>query len=164
MLSKINTFIPKASVVGRLLEHAEKYKVVDSSGIGILQHDAFLWEVKGSGFQYEKELNRSSRSLDNTIRLWLDKLSLEQREQFIDAFFEIVQVTGVHTFNELSQEKLKAIDAMINKYKSMDDETQLLLKKVIALLLSEGQKVVRKSIGEDIDSTILKIHNKNLII
>jgi len=42
----------------------------------------------------------------------------------------------------------------------MDPETQLLLKKTIATLLNEGQKVLSKSIGEKIDLTFTKIHPK----
>ncbi|ETA80617.1 DUF2974 domain-containing protein [Youngiibacter fragilis] len=155
---KVNTIIPKSSVVGMLLEHGENFKVIDSSGYGILQHDAFLWEVKGPNFVYNGELSKNCRDFDNTIRLWLDNLSIEQREHFIDALFEIIQVTGAQTFNELSKEKLKVIDGMINKYRSMDSETQLLLKKTIVTLLNEGQKVYSKSIGEKIDLTFTKIH------
>lgn len=157
---KVNTLIPKSSVVGMLLEHGENFKVIDSSGYGILQHDAFLWEVKGPNFVYNVELSKNCRDFDNTIRLWLDNLPMEQREHFIDALFEIIQVTGAQTFNELSQEKFKVIDGMINKYRSMDPETQLLLKKTIATLLNEGQKVLSKSIGEKIDLTFTKIHPK----
>ena len=158
LTDKVNTIIPKSSVVGMLLEHGENFKVIDSSGYGILQHDAFLWEVKGPNFVYNGELSKNCRDFDNTIRLWLDNLSIEQREHFIDALFEIIQVTGAQTFNELSKEKLKVIDGMINKYRSMDSETQLLLKKTIVTLLNEGQKVYSKSIGEKIDLTFTKIH------
>ena len=160
MLFRSNTIIPKSSVVGMLLEHGENFKVIDSSGYGILQHDAFLWEVKGPNFVYNVELSKNCRDFDNTIRSWLDNLSMEQREHFIDALFEIIQVTGAQTFNELSQEKFKVIDGMINKYRSMDSETQQLLKKTIAILLNEGQKVISKSIGEKIDLTFTKIHHQ----
>jgi hypothetical protein len=160
LTDKVNTIIPKSSVVGMLLEHGENFKVIDSSGYGILQHDAFLWEVKGPNFVYNVELSKNCRDFDNTIRSWLDNLSMEQREHFIDALFEIIQVTGAQTFNELSQEKFKVIDGMINKYRSMDSETQQLLKKTIAILLNEGQKVISKSIGEKIDLTFTKIHHQ----
>lgn len=160
LTDKVNTIIPKSSVVGMLLEHGENFKVIDSSGYGILQHDAFLWEVKGSNFVYNVELSKNCRDFDNTIRSWLDNLSMEQREHFIDALFEIIQATGAQTFNELSQEKFKVIDGMINKYRSMDSETQQLLKKTIAILFHEGQKVISKSIGEKIDLTFTKIHHQ----
>ncbi len=160
MLNRIHTFIPKASVIGMLFEHGEEYKVVDSSGIGIIQHDAFLWQVKGSSFVYEKRLNKNSVNVDNTIRSWLNRISAKQREDFFDALFEIIHVTGVQTFSELSQEKLKAIDAMMNKYRSMDPETQLVLKDTLAILLDEGQKTLRKSVGQDINYELLKIKQR----
>jgi hypothetical protein len=154
---KVKSIIPKSSVVGMLLDTSKNFEVVDSTGHGIFQHDSFLWQVKGAQFIYEDELSKNSRNIDNTLRLWLDKLSLEQREQFFDALFEIIEETGAHTLDELSGEKLKVVNMMIKKYRSMDSETQSLLTKTIEILISTGQKVYMNSLGERIDSTFSKI-------
>ncbi len=47
---RIKTIVPESSVVGMLLEHEEKYTIVKSTQVGILQHDAFSWEVLGTKF------------------------------------------------------------------------------------------------------------------
>lgn len=159
---KVKSIIPKSSIVGMLLDTGKDFEVVDSSGHGIFQHDIFLWQVKGAQFIYEEELSKNSRNIDNTLRLWLDKLSLEQREQFVDAFFEIIEETGALTIDELSGEKLKAINQMIKSYRRMEPETQSLLNKTIEILISTGQKVYMNSLGERIDSTFSKILPKKI--
>lgn len=151
ILRKVSTFIPKSSIVGMLLEHGEDYIVVSSSEIGILQHDTFSWQVKGTHFVYAKGLTKSSLNFNKTVRLWLDQLSLEQRAQFVDVIFDIIQATGAMTVSELSDEKLKATDAMIKTFKNMSPETKSLLKKTIELFFDESKKVMRSSIEADIN-------------
>lgn len=43
IVEKVNTYLPKSSVVGMILEHSGDYKVVGSFETGIMQHDAFSW-------------------------------------------------------------------------------------------------------------------------
>ena len=46
MLPRISNYLPQASIIGMLLEHAGERKIVRSNYFGgILQHDAFSWEV-----------------------------------------------------------------------------------------------------------------------
>jgi len=160
MLGRINTYVPKSSVVGILLEHGEEYKVVRSGGLGIMQHNALNWEVKGPGFVYENELTRNSRDTDKALRAWLSNLSIEQRANFIDALFDIIQATGAHTLSELSKEKLNAIDTMVKTFKNMDPSSQAILKGTIDTFFKERQKVFIKSIGDGFDSLLSRKGNK----
>ncbi len=154
ILGRIYTFIPKSSIVGLLMEHGEEFKVVRSIGMGIMQHNALNWEVMGHNFVYEKELTKNSLNFDTALRSWLNQLSREQRVYFVDALFDIIQAAGVHTISELSAEKLNAIDAMIKSFKNMDPENQLLLKKTILIFFKESQKVIKKTIEENLNSLI----------
>lgn len=158
MLEKITTMIPKSSVVGMLLEHEEEYKVVNSNETGIMQHDAFSWEVKGTGFVYEECLTKNSVILNSTVRAWLGQLSVEERKFFVKVLFDIIKGTGAKTIGELSKEKLLAANVMIKAYKNMDELTQSHLKKTIELFFVESQKTLRNSINEDIDT--LRIRHK----
>lgn len=169
MINKIYTFVPKSSIVGMLMEHGEEYKVVSSVGLGIMQHNLLNWEVSGPTFVYEKELTKNSQNFDTALRSWLNKLSVEQRTYFVDAIFEIIQATGAQTLSELSNEKLNAMDAMIKTYKNMDSSQQVLLKETIDAFIKEGQKVLKKSMeqnlhtlfsGEKIKNTVLDLKIK----
>lgn len=156
ILRKISTLIPKSSVVGMLLEHCEEYKIVDSSEMGLLQHNAFSWEVKGTSFVYEKGLTKGSLNLNTAVRAWLNQLSLEQRALFVDAMFKIILSTGAKTVRDLSRVKLVMANEMIKSYKNMDPLTQSHLKKTMEIFFMESQKVFRHSLSEDIGSFLTK--------
>jgi hypothetical protein len=156
ILGKIRTLMPKSSVVGMMLERGEEYKVVRSCKTGIMQHDAFSWEVKGTNFVYEKRLTKKSSNLNNTVRECINKLSIEERSQFVDALFGIIESTGAKTVGELSKEKLVAAYTMIKTYKNMDTLAQSHLKKIIEIFFEESQKTLRNSISEDISGLFSK--------
>ena len=50
ILPKVHTYIPQSSVIGRLLNHEEKYTVVQSIQKGIMQHDLYSWQLEGKEF------------------------------------------------------------------------------------------------------------------
>lgn len=160
ILAKTSTLIPKSSVVGMLLEHWEEYKVVASFATGILQHDAFSWKVRGKNFVVAQGLSQSSLAFNKVLRAWLDQIPMQQRAEFVEAVFTIIQASGAKTVSDLSKEKLAAANAMIKRYKNMDSETQLNLKKTIELFFTESEKTLKRSISTGIDSFISKKFSK----
>ena len=156
IIKKITTFVPKSSVIGMLLEHPEGYKVVSSNETGIMQHDAFSWEVKGTQFVYEDGLAKNSLILNNIMRAWLSQISLNEREQFVDAVFYIIEATGAKTIGELTKEKLNAADAMIKTYKNTDDLTKQHIKKILDMFVAEGQRSIRNAINDDFEHILEK--------
>ena len=156
ILAKTSTLIPKSSVVGMLLEHGEEYRVVGSSATGLLQHDAFSWQVAGKCFVDEQGLSSSSLAFNKALRAWLDQIPMQQRAEFVDAMFAIIQSSGARTITDLTKEKWAATDAMIKTYRNMDGETQVQLKKTIELFFAESEKILKSSISTGIDSFISK--------
>jgi hypothetical protein len=150
ILSKIHTFIPKSSIVGMLLEHGEEYQIVGSFEKGLMSHNILTWEVMGTRFSHEQELTKESMSFNTALRAWLNKLSAEEREQFIEALFDIIQATGAQTVTDLTKERLVFVDAAIKKLKRMDKPTRTLLKNTILAFFNERQKIFKASLGESI--------------
>ncbi len=156
IIHEVTTFIPQSSVVGILLEHGEEYRVVRSSETGLMQHNAFSWEVLGKHFVYEKELSKSSLVLSQAIRAWLDEIPLEQRAHFVEALFQVIEATGAKTLSELSEDKLVAARAMITTFTQLEEETQTILKKVVESFFAESQKILRSSLGEGVENLVQK--------
>ncbi len=154
ILKKVTTFLPESSIVGMLLEHRGEYKVISSAETGLMQHNAFSWQVSGNRFVSEEGLSKSSLLIHNTIRSWLDKVSHEERSEFIDAFFEILQASGAETVRELSHEKISAAKAMIQTYRELEPETQNILKNTLEIFFSEGRKVFQEELGSLIASKL----------
>lgn len=156
ILYKIHTLIPQFSVVGMLLGHSGSYEVISSRKIGLMQHDAFSWGVKGAHFVYDKDISKNSIKLNITVRAWLAQLSTEQRAQYVNALFDIIQATGAKTVKELSEEKMAIAGAMIKTYSHLDPQTRSHLRKTIDLFFRESRKTLKKTITTDIDLLLSK--------
>ena len=90
ILPKTRTFLPQSSVVGMLLEHDEPYTVVRSRLVSLLQHEPFSWSVLGGGFVTVEELDENSRLLDQTLKTWLATRTMAERNEFVDAVYELL--------------------------------------------------------------------------
>lgn len=101
VLPKVRTFVPQSSVVGMLLEHEEPYTVVKSRQLSLLQHEPFSWEVLGGDFIRLEEINENSRFLDRTIKAWLADTSLQERNDFVDAVFELLTLGQIDDLREV---------------------------------------------------------------
>lgn len=76
---------------------------------------------------------------------------MEQRAEFVDALFVLIQATGAKTVSELSKEKLVIANSMIKTFKNMDTLAQAHLRKSIELFFKESQNVLRNSISANVD-------------
>lgn len=105
MEERIVNIIPQSSVIGRLLEHDERYVVVQSTASGLWQHDAFTWEIKGTQFVPAPALTQESEMIDRSLKKWIAEMSDEQREQVVDALYRILTANNAKTLTELTHDK-----------------------------------------------------------
>ena len=147
MLPRITTIVPESSIVGMLLEHEEDYKIVKSKQVSFMQHDAMSWEVLGPVFVYCEELSHGSQILDHTIKSWLDGISTEQRELFIDSLYSILEATGAKTLSDLSLAKFKNINLVLKSFNALDESTKNMLVATVKQLTSTYYQHFKSSIG-----------------
>ena len=76
---RIVTILPESSVVGMLLEHEERYQVVRSTQVGLMQHDGFSWQVRGEKFEHLPGLTEGGKLIDETLHTFILSLEPEQR-------------------------------------------------------------------------------------
>ena len=88
ILDKLYTYIPQSSVIGRLLEHEEKYKVVKSLEKGIMQHDIYSWQVLGTKIVQMKEVTNavtmreiSSAKMKNVAKMLKSYRNLDEKDR-----------------------------------------------------------------------------------
>lgn len=121
VLKRIESFIPQDSVIGRLLEHTEKITVVKSIEKNLYQHDIYSWQVE-KDHVIESDTTRSSDIADETISLWIEKASEEERTIFVNTMFEIFDTSGVNTPIDIMQNWKKYIPRIIKTYRSVPKE------------------------------------------
>lgn len=91
MVPRLHTYVPQSSVIGMLLEHEEPYTVVKSKQVGILQHEFYSWELDGPDFVTMEQTTWDSRFVDQTIKNWLNEMSISERDAIVDAIFDLLQ-------------------------------------------------------------------------
>ncbi len=132
---RVHTFVPQSSVVGMLMDHEESYEVVRSKGLGILQHDLYSWEVMGPDFCLAETVTDGSRYISAKTKHWLAAMDNKQREQTVDALFDVLSATNAKTIDELSADWLGSAGAALSQLKSMEPGSRRMLFELLGLLV-----------------------------
>lgn len=146
ILPKVKSTIPEASIVGMLLENHVKHTVVKSSQTGAYQHDAMSWEVLGNRFVRAKTVSESSILWDKTISNWLIGLSRDEREEFVDVIFGILESTGARTFEELSESRIRSLGEMRGYLAALSPEKQKAVREILLKFAISGGESVKEKI------------------
>ena len=133
IIKKVHTYIPQSSIIGRLLNHQEEITILKSTQTGIMQHDLYTWQVLGGEF-VKDELTNSSEFIDKTITNWLKEVSPEQRGEFFDVLFEILNATNAKTLSEIKGNWFASAKAMLTTYKNLTPESKKILIQTFRLL------------------------------
>lgn len=133
IIAKVHTYIPQTSIIGRLLNHKEKTTIIKSTEVGIMQHDLYSWEVLGDKF-IKAKLTNSSKFIDKKISNWLREVSPEQRSEFFEVLFEILNATKAKTLSEISSKWFTNAKTMVSTYKNLDPDSKRILIETLKYL------------------------------
>ena len=137
MKAKIFSFLPQSSIVGMLLDNVDNYTVVKSNTTGFLQHNGFSWAVMGDKFIHLDTVTIRSRNLDENMGKMLSGLSREERQHFVNAFFNAIETqTGAKTLTELNADKMK----LFKVWSALDEKSKAQLKAFAMLFVSKKKK------------------------
>jgi len=130
VFDKVSKSVPESSIIGMLLEHQEKYHVIRSDGVGIMQHDPYAWWVEDGAFVPVEKLGSDAEYMNTTLSAWVAGMTPDQMEVFTDALFDVFGAGGAKTFQGMTLADYKAqASALVN----MDPE----MRKVFLTTLSE---------------------------
>ena len=126
---KIHTFVPRSSIIGMLLDRREKHLIVESSQIGIYQHDPYSWRVLGVHFVLVNELSTSANLFDKSLKSWLYSIPADERSLFIDSVFSWLSTADVTRPFELKHPK-----ALLSVFSSVKEADPTLRKNMMTTL------------------------------
>lgn len=132
-VEKVYTYIPQDSIIGRILEHEEGFRVVESTQKGIYQHDIYSWQVKGRQMIKLKEASKSSDLMNETMKSWLKNTTIEQRKVFFDSVFDIFNSTSASKLAELSIAWKTNMPKIIDTYKGLSEEDKKTITEMIKI-------------------------------
>ena len=153
-IKKVITYIPQDSIFGMLLNHEEKFIVVQSIQKGVMEHDVYSWQVIGTKFVVLSEVTNGSKFIDKTIKNWLSNLDLHTREQIIDIVFEIINSTEANTLSDLKLSLMKNARLILSAYNHIGNED----KKMIITTITAFLTILKENVKEEYNN-----RNDNLI-
>lgn len=146
---KIHTYIPEASVVGMLLEHAENYTIIDSTNHSLMQHEPLSWNVLGNQFIYLGQRSEAAQLGDNVVRELLANMSVEERREFTEALYSILSMGGkVKTLEDLRSGGLSGNLALVKEYIGADEKKKKIITQIIKRLAADATGELRKAAEE----------------
>ncbi len=155
MVPRIQTIIPQSSVIGMLLEHEEPYTVIKSKQIGLLQHDPYSWVLEGPDFVSMESVTEDSKFLDMTIKAWLSGMTIEQRNEIVDAVFDLLSIGGansvfdiIHPRNVRTYLRTLASDGKLRRILSDEFMNLIEAARKTQMALDEKQQVSQSAEGE----------------
>ena len=141
---RLQTFIPKSSVIGMLLEHGDDYRIVDSDAHGLWQHNPYSWQVSGEDFVYLQHTTASSDCMNESIRQWLNHMDVEKRRHFTDTVYEVLAASEVRSVGQLLSDFRGSLPSIIAATKNLDPEE----KHMLAELATQFVRVASVQYGQ----------------
>ena len=136
VLSRTEKTVPQSSLIGMLFENLEDFTIVKSRGIGLLQHDPYSWITEDGDFVYPDRLAADARYFDRTLNQWIESLSQEERERFVDGLYDLIEENGIESFTEIRDDRKKNITALLHSVTHMDEETRKFMQQSLKELAS----------------------------
>lgn len=126
-LSKIETIMPESSIVGLLLEHKEKYKIIESDSSWLWQHDALSWQVYYNHFIEAKCINKVNINFNKGLNDWLKSISKDERALFIDTIFDCLDKSGIKSIDDILKFKVYKIPKLLKNFYQINPETRKMI-------------------------------------
>ena len=150
---KLHTYIPESSIVGVLLEHGEDYAVIDSANRSIMQHEPLSWSVLGRMFVHLGQRSQMGKLSDDVLREWIGSMTPQEREQFTDALFDVLSLSGkARTLDDLRSGGLAGGAALLKQYAGADEEKRKIISEIFRRLAVDVKDELKKAAGEGLET------------
>lgn len=141
---RLNVILPRCSIVGLFFEQPDNIRYIDSRLRGVLQHYLYLWKTQGEDFVYIDSLASRNELIGKAIQTFLMKLTKEQREQFVEAIYEIIESTQAETLNDLASGWLKNTIPIASAILKTDTETYRMCLDVMNTFWNSLSEVMKE--------------------
>lgn len=133
MEDRIYSFYPGFSVVGMIFHHPFNYEIVRSDGFAFWQHDPIGWQIMGNSFVNEVDFTDESRLFYKVFNEWIDKLNKEQKKNFVETMFCILEASGAKTNSDIEKDPLKSTAKMLAAYADLSRTKKKELHKILSM-------------------------------
>ncbi len=140
--AKLHKFVPDSSLVGLLFEDRDDYTIINSDAPFGKSHTPFSWELSDDGFVPAEELTKGSVYVGRTFANWLEKVDLDQRQEFVDVVEEVFGGTEAADWSEFKRHRPTSVVRMLSSGAKLDHEKKTSFMsatgKIIVAMKDEG--------------------------
>jgi len=122
---------PSGSIVGMIFCHPQNFEIIKATRVGAMQHDPCCWQILGNNFVHKKDFAKESYFFYNSVNNWIDRMSTEEKQNFVNSIFEVIEAPGFKTVTESYDNPVVASAKIIKKLASMDKTTRDDIKRVM---------------------------------
>lgn len=133
---RVVKFIPRSSIVGMILEDHCDYEIVESRGIGLLQHNAYSWKVEKGAFKRAENMTSSKVIRDAALNEWILSLSEEEAHAFVDTLYEVVSASEASNVFEFGADWKKCLQSVLTAAREVNGATKKTIQKMLRSLFN----------------------------
>ncbi|MBR2263781.1 MAG: DUF2974 domain-containing protein [Firmicutes bacterium] len=146
IVPRVISIVPDTSIIGMLLGSEGVHRIIDSTAVGLVQHDAFTWQVLRNRF-VQAEATELGIFIDQSIKHWFAGMDDEERRTLTDTIFTAFETAGMENFHDGT--RLKRLEMMYQSLRKLPKEQQSDILRAVGLLFqSGGQTAWAKLLGE----------------
>lgn len=152
-------FIPRSSLVGTILEDQDDYTLVESRGVGMLQHNSYSWKIDEDHFIRAKNMAGGKMMRDAALNEWILSLTEEETHAFVDTLYDVVSASEASNVFEFGADWKNCLQNVFEAAKGIDDTTRKMISGIIKTLFEiTGEKAAaelkekRQELKEEIKS------------
>lgn len=136
ILPKVVSFIPRASVVGLILNRYDNSIIIDSKNKSVLQHDITSWLVNGT-ILARSNASSFSEKFDKAMDTWINGLSVEEKIKLTNIIFDVLDKAEIYDICELKGSKLKTCIKIFKEFKNVPKEQSKFVVDAFKVLIGE---------------------------
>ncbi len=124
-------FVPRSSLVGTLLEDEEDFVVVESKGVGLLQHNAYSWKIENGAFIRARNMADGKIMRDAALNEWILSLTEEEIHAFVDTLYEVVTASEASDVFAFGADWKNCLQNIFEAAKGIDETTRKVISRII---------------------------------
>ena len=132
---RVRVLMPRGSIVGLLFSQRAQIAYIRSEKQGLMQHYPYNWQVDGTEFVPAESPTASGAYTSETVRRFIEGLTMEERELFVEAIYTIAQSTQADTWAELLKNWRISTVQVVKALRGIDPKTAKLFSRVLGIFL-----------------------------
>ena len=145
---RVIKFIPRSSLVGTILEDQDDYEIVESRGVGMLQHNAYSWKIEDGAFLRAKSMKSGKILRDAALNEWILSLSDSEIHAFVDTLYDVVAASEASNVFEFGADWKKCTQSVFEAAKELDETTRKSIAKIIRSLFEITRELATAELQE----------------